>query len=192
MSFSFLTTRSFIRSLLLPSCPSAISGIVVAVVILTFNGVLWRTCPHVLLEVLERFPPPLADLNAPCTIKVIFLILRVVTPTNHSPPHNHQWSIFWRMLSPCLILRTDKFCLQAPATVCVSLHQLPRSHLDNSSAVTTACPHNVSILPIWSGTKHQQSTKHLPGQFPHNRKGGRASTPCRPVSFVTMSCRGAL
>lgn len=79
---------SCVPCLFFPSSPSAVSGLVVPVIVwIAVKGVTgsW-TRPHVFQESLKGIEPPPADLYAPASIVPIVLSLRVVTSRLHQFP----------------------------------------------------------------------------------------------------------
>lgn len=76
-----------ISSLLLRSCPSAVAGFIVAVVIYSFNRVFaaWSR-PHIIYECSERIPPAVADVYSSSPVAGIAWYFGIVAPANHSSP----------------------------------------------------------------------------------------------------------
>ena len=71
---------------LFPSCPAAIAGLVIAIVVDPIKQLANRLFPHVGIEVLEAMPPTIADRDASTTPVFELLVVGVVTALKHALP----------------------------------------------------------------------------------------------------------
>jgi hypothetical protein len=88
---------SFVATLFQCRRPLAVIWSVVAVVVLTVNGMLCRrTRTHIGIETRKRFPPCFTDLYAACTVIFIRRAFRVIATLMHASPHPVFWNVLVR------------------------------------------------------------------------------------------------
>jgi hypothetical protein len=78
--------RTLVSGLVLARHPVAVCGLVVTVVVATFDLESRRTRSHVAQECLERTPPPSAHANPPTAVPVVSRVVWVVAALAHVAP----------------------------------------------------------------------------------------------------------
>lgn len=132
-----------VPSLLIRSGPHAIARFVVAIVVLSFNGMLggWLV-PHVLVERLERVLPSFADCDSTTAVLGILPIALVVASSEHVIPR----MVFRR---PGLAMSSGPgkqlLSLEAPAATRVAAIKASPTNLFGCSTVALANPVRISV-----------------------------------------------
>lgn len=159
-----------IGNLLRSRCPSAISRLVVAVVVLALDGVGFaRTLAHVGEKRLEALPPAFANRDPATTVPVEPFVLRVCAPSDHGAPTivlGRRLSVD-RVSVRCRAIACG-FDGQAPTTACGALFVPQFAAVDHfrPAARTSAEPKVSRPLPSMK-RDHGQTAKRLTDEVGH-------------------------
>ncbi len=154
---------SLVVVLLLASCPHAIAGFVVAVIILAFNGMPGRWCDsHILNKSLERCPPTVADCDASPTVFAVVYAVGVMASLDDTSPAV-VFACLGLAVSP--VPGTDQLAHETAAASCFSF-QIAGHKDPDSPALAPAEPLAVSSVAACIPNDGQAS-KRPPGQVFH-------------------------
>lgn len=167
-----------VSSLLRLRCPTAIRRLVVAVVIDTIQGMLWRRlASHVSQEVLERCAPSLTDRDSAPSVVCPRSSFSIKAATLHVGPR----PIFRRLPSVANLSVTQasfssfaQLTKETATTSCRSASQVPRHNRSFFSAVAQADPAHVTMVPIGRARQHYKPPEALANQVkrPNLLNGG--------------------
>ncbi len=153
---------AFIHILLFSCGPLTISGLVIAVIIYTFDSQLWFwPWSHIGKEILKGITPAITHGNSTSTVILKGFRLGVVAPADHARPSD----VFWRLAFSVLGITCFKFLPVETTTadgVC-SFKSRPENQ-DRITAITTTDPSNVFAF-IWSTCHDREPIKLLTGQI---------------------------
>ena len=108
-----------ICALLFPSGPSAISEVIIAIIVGSFDSVFWgRFQSHISQECLEGHSPPPTHCNSASAVVCESLLLRVVTTSQHASPT----SVFGCRRA---VSRTVPMLKHSPCTLRSKLERIP-------------------------------------------------------------------
>lgn len=167
-----LPARALVAVLLVPRRPSAVTRLVVPIVILAVDRVFGRRAePHVGQEVLEGVQPPVADANAAATVVLERRVVGVGTTRLHFRPH----LVLGR--APVVVATTTmleiplphNIVLMASATESGSAAKVVAINGSACSAVATTQPECSGGLRVADVVQHQQPSESLPGQVLESR-----------------------
>jgi len=132
--------RPSIVSLLFRCRPFAIAGFIVAVIVDAVNAKSFRSIAHVIVEVLERIKPPIANLNAPASVSRIILALSGNASLLHSKPDIVDGGARLSMGGICYISFCRGLGFKTPARFSATSSERVSSYDGIASTVTNAQP----------------------------------------------------
>ena len=131
-------TGRFVAILFCGRGPVAVIRLVAAIVVSTFNGVLWRWAwPHVGKEGQKIGAPAVAHRNTAFAVAVVALVVCVVAPSLDAAPHAVLGGAVMPVSSEC---RSADIATETPATLRVASANLPRFGDDYSPACAATSP----------------------------------------------------
>lgn len=204
-SKSYDLVGSGVPHLLFVSRPTAVSWLVVSVVVDAVNFPAWRLLAHVSKKVFKNLPS-LTNLYSSASVSRKTFDVWIRTSGFHSSPNTPR---FAHISSPCVsvneIAKRCRFSAKASARASTACHQLRVSHLNPCAAITNAKAHSVRAT-AWFSTNssicnYSKSCEFPPDQtesFRHNVafinvlfSGGRpATTGARCDSFLPLLTGG--
>lgn len=140
-------------------CPSAISRLVVAIVVDSVDAMAWRRwLAHVCNERFEAVRPALAHADASCAVPLVVWSRRVSASGDHRAPR----VIHPRAGASVLARASEHFTVKAPAALCDAVLQVVRADVDCVSAFATALPSRwLSLAFPWEASNHCEPARYV-------------------------------
>lgn len=156
-----VSTRPLVIGLLSNRSPSAISGLVISVIVYSVDGeISFWSLSHVSQKVLE-LGPPLANGDSPTSVVGILVVVRVLT----SLPHSHPRVVCRRpkhSVRPGSV--ANLFVRKTTATLDPTRSKVPDLINSNLSTFASTLPSHSSSSPS-KGSNSRQSYKYFSGQI---------------------------
>lgn len=154
---------SLVPRLFLYGCPSAIIGLIVAIIVDTVKRVCWGwLSPHILKKKCKASSPSVAHANpSPAIADIVRSGLGITSPHHFSPSAILCCPDSLRGFLMRCCSAYQFFCTQTPAALCVAIKQLAPNHYRALRALAQADPLRLMELIVLSTRKDGQPAKLL-------------------------------